>query len=102
MFIRRKQGKKGVCLMSKKDWKNIFAVLGNVAQKHKDVLISMVFLSVFVGVRPFISVILTGMLVDAVYEGESLEQLLRYAAVGVGGIFLMSADRKSTRLNSSH
>ncbi len=91
MFIRRKQGKKGVCLMSKKDWKNIFAVLGNVAQKHKDVLISMVFLSVFVGVRPFISVILTGMLVDAVYEGESLEQLLRYAAVGVGGIFLMSA-----------
>ncbi len=76
--------------MSRKDWKNIVALLGNLVQKHKDVLISMVCLSIFMGTRPFIAVILTGMLVDAVYAGESIGELLRYAAMGVGGIFLMS------------
>lgn len=77
--------------MSKKDWKNIFALLGNLWQNHKDVIISMVCLSVFMGSRPFISVILTGMLVDAVYAGAELRELLYAAAAGVGGIFLMSA-----------
>lgn len=77
--------------MSKKDWKNILALLGNISQNHRDVLLSMVCLSVFMGSRPFISVILTGMLVDAVYAGEELRELLYAAAAGVGGIFLMSA-----------
>ena len=77
--------------MSKKDLKSIFALLGNLWQNHKDVIISMVCLSVFMGSRPFISVILTGMLVDAVYAGAELRELLYAAAAGVGGIFLMSA-----------
>lgn len=76
--------------MSKIKWKNIFALLGNISQNHRDVLISMVCLSLFMGSRPFITVILTGMLVDAVYAGEGLRELLYSAAIGVGGIFLMS------------
>lgn len=52
-----------------KDWKKIFALLGNLAENHKDVLVSMVGLSIVKGIRPFISVILMGMLVDAAYAG---------------------------------
>ena len=76
--------------MNRKSWKNIFALLGNISHNHKDVLIGMVGLSVFMGSRPFITVILTGMLVDAVYAGEGLRTLLYSTAIGVGGVFLMS------------
>ncbi|MDE6219296.1 MAG: hypothetical protein K2G51_02495 [Lachnospiraceae bacterium] len=75
----------------KKDWRKIFALLGNLSKNHKDVLAGMVGLSVFTGIRPFISVILMGMLVDAAYAGVEFSELLRYVAVGVGGIFLMAA-----------
>lgn len=80
-----------MCLMSRKDWKNIFILLGSLSERHKDVLIGLVGLSIFTAVRPFITVVLTGMLVDAVYEGVSLNLLLRYVAIGVGGTFLMQA-----------
>ncbi len=85
------QGKKGVYLMNKKDWKNIFALLGALAGAHTDVLVSLVLLSVLQAVRPFVAVILTGTLVDAVYEGAGMKELFGYAAAGVGGIFLMAA-----------
>lgn len=75
----------------KKDWRKIFALLGNLSKNHKDVLVGMVGLSVFTGIRPFISVILMGMLVDAAYAGVEFSELLRYVAIGVGGIFLMAA-----------
>lgn len=87
----RPMREKGVCLMSRKDWKNIFVLLGSLSEKHKDVLVSLVGLSVFTAVRPFITVVLTGMLVDAVYAGAGLELLLRYVAIGVLGTFLMHA-----------
>lgn len=87
----RPMREKGVCLMSRKDWKNIFVLLGSLSEKHKDVLVSLVGLSVFTAVRPFITVVLTGMLVDAVYAGAGLEQLLQYVAIGVLGTFLMHA-----------
>lgn len=45
-----------------KDWKKIPALLGNLADNHKDVLFSMVVLSIVKGTRPFISVILMGIL----------------------------------------
>lgn len=75
--------------MSRKDWKKALAVLGSLSEKHKDVLISMVCLGMLAGARPFVAVVLTGMLVDAVYAGRALEGLLRYVAVGVGVTFLM-------------
>lgn len=91
MIPMRPRREKGVCLMSRKDWKNIFVLLGSLSEKHKDVLISLVGLSVFTAVRPFITVVLTGMLVDAVYAEVSLDLLMRYVAMGVGGAFLMQA-----------
>lgn len=77
--------------MSRKDWKKILAMLGNLSENHKDVLISMVLLSILTAIRPFVAVILTGMLVDAAYAGADITALLHYVAVGVGGIFLMAA-----------
>lgn len=79
-----------MCSMNKKQWKNLFALLGTLSGKHKDVLISLVLMSCFAGIRPYIAVILTGVLIDAVYAGAGLEALLKYAAIGVGGTFLLS------------
>ena len=91
MTPMRPRREKGVCLMSRKDWKNVFILLGSLSEKHRDVLIGLVGLSVFTAVRPFIAVVLTGMLVDAVYAGAGMNLLLRYVAVGVGSTFLMQA-----------
>lgn len=77
--------------MNRKDWKNIFVLLGSLSKKHKDVLVGLVGLSVFTALRPFVAVILTGLLVDAVYDGKALEELLRYVAVGAGATLLMAA-----------
>lgn len=76
--------------MNKKQWKNLFSLLGSLSEKHKDVLVSLVLQSVFAGIRPFIAVILTGVLIDAVYAGAGVRELLQYAAIGVGGTFLLS------------
>jgi len=77
--------------MSGKDWKKIAALLENLSRHHKDVLISLVGLSVCTAAHPFVSIILTGMLVDAVYAGYEFSVLVRYVAIGVAGIFLMQA-----------
>ena len=77
--------------MSKKEWKNLFAFLGSLKEGNKDVLVSLVLLSAFQGARPFIAVVLTGILVDAAYAGASFTTLLTYAAIGVSGTFLCSA-----------
>lgn len=77
--------------MSRKDWKKIVVMLGNLSENHKDVLISMVLLSIITAIRPFVAVVLTGMLVDAAYAGAKITELLHDVAVGVVGIFLMAA-----------
>lgn len=81
---------KEVYSMNKKEWSNIFAFLGTLKDGNKDVLVSLVLLSVLQAARPFIAIILTGILVDAAYAGADFRTLLLYAAVGVGGIFLLA------------
>ena len=76
--------------MNRKDWKNIFILLGDLMKKHREVVICMVLQGFFVGARPFIAVVLTGMLVDAVYAGADMQTLLFYAGVGVGVTFLLA------------
>ena len=77
--------------MNRKEWKNIFALLGALVPKHTDELVSLVLLSLIQGTRPFISVLLTGGLVDAVYDGRPMEEIVNMGAIGVGGIFLLAA-----------
>ena len=76
--------------MSKKDWKNIFFLLRDLMRKHKEVVICTVFQGIFVGARPYIGVVLTGMLVDAVYAGADMQTLLLYAGIGVGSACLLA------------
>lgn len=79
-----------MCSMNKKQWKNLFALMGTLSEMHRDVLVSLVLMSVFAGIRPYIAVVLTGVLIDAVYAGASVRELLQYASIGVGGIFLLA------------
>ena len=76
--------------MNRKDWKNIFILLDDLMEKHREVVICMVLQGFFVGARPFVAVVLTGVLVDAVYAGADMQSLLFYAGIGVGGTFLMA------------
>lgn len=89
MIITSPGWREGVCLMNK--WKKLMALLGNLMENHKDVLIGMTGLSIVSGVRPFISVILMGKLVDAAYAGMAFPGLLHDVAVSVGVIFLLAA-----------
>lgn len=77
--------------MSKKEWKNLLTFLGSLKSHNMDVLVSLVLLSILQAARPFIAVVLTGILVDAAYAGAAFKTLLTYAAIGVGGIFLLAA-----------
>ena len=76
--------------MSKKDWKNIFFLLRDLMRKHKEVVICTVFQGIFVGARPYIGVVLTGLLVDAVYAGADMQTLLLYAGIGVGSACVLA------------
>lgn len=75
--------------MSKKEWKSVFYLLQDFASRRKSVFISMIVLSAFIGVRPYIAVVLTGCLIDAVYANASIRELISYALVGTGITALM-------------
>lgn len=70
--------------MNKKEWKTILSLLQELWGRRKSVLICMFLMSVSQGVRPYVSVILTGYLIDAAYVKAPFEQLLQYALTGAG------------------
>ncbi len=74
--------------MNKKEWKAIGRLLHDYARERSYVMIAMLFHGIVTAVRPFISVILTGKLIDAVYEGAGFGVIARYSftAVAVYGI----------------
>ena len=70
--------------MNKKECKTILFLLRELANNHKNILVGMVLLGVLAGVRPYVAVILTGLLIDAAYQGLPFVQLAQYALIGVG------------------
>ena len=70
--------------MNKKEWRVIRFMLRELAAKNKKTLISMFLLSISQGISPYVSVILTGKLIDAAYRKAPFEQLLKYALLGAG------------------
>lgn len=70
--------------MNKKELKAVYAMLRDFSAGHKKIMISMVLLAIVQGVRPYITAVLTGFLIDAVYRSAPFEQLLRYALMGTG------------------
>ena len=53
-------------------------------------MIAMVLDGIILGVRPFISVILTGKLIDAVYNGAGFETIARYALIATSVYGILS------------
>jgi len=70
--------------MSKKDWKIVGIILKDLAAGYKKALVCMVVYFVADGIAPFVNVLLTGMLIDAVYEGVPFAHLLQLALCGTG------------------
>ncbi len=76
--------------MNKKDWKAIWRLLADYSKGRKNVLIAMVFHGIIPGLRPFISVILTGKLIDAVYNGADFTVIARYALIATSVYGILS------------
>ncbi len=70
--------------MNKKEWTAFCFLMKELMKRNRKTLISMLILSVSQGVRPYVAVVLTGLLIDAAYQGTSFENLLYYALLGAG------------------
>jgi len=66
------------------EWKYVVRFLKDFSKQNKDMLVNSVLLSILGGVRPFISIVLMGFLLDAVYAGAGIEELLKYALIALG------------------
>ena len=77
--------------MSKKEWKAIWRLLCDYSKGRSEVIISMIFHGIIPGIRPFISVILTGKLIDAVYNGADFVTIARYSLIAVSVYGILSA-----------
>lgn len=75
--------------MNKREWKAIAGVMKEFCGEYRNVFIGMVILSVIQGVRPFISVVLTGYLVDAAYRSTSFGELMKYALFSTGAAAIL-------------
>lgn len=69
--------------MGKKEWKNLIFLISNFAKGSGVMTLCLFIVSIVEAVKPFIAVILTGILVDSVYDGEPFEVMLRYAVYGI-------------------
>lgn len=76
--------------MNKKEWRAIRRLLRDYSKGRSAMMIAMVLHGIIPGVRPFISVVLTGKLIDAVYSGASFEVIARYALIATSVYGILS------------
>lgn len=76
--------------MNRKEWKAIWRLLSDYSKGRRDVMIALIFHGIIPGIRPFISVILTGKLIDAVYNGASFEIITKYALIATSVYGILS------------
>ena len=65
--------------MNRQDFKAILRLLSDFCRKQKKIVLNMTCAAVLEAVRPYITVVLMGFLLDQVYAGAQLEVLLGYA-----------------------
>ena len=75
--------------MNKTEWKYVIRVLKDFAEKNYPLLVCIGFLVVVASVRPYINIILMGLLLDKVYEGSGLDTLLKMAFIVLGSNMLL-------------
>ena len=76
--------------MNKKEWKAIWRLLCDYGKGRSHVIIAMLFDGVIQGVKPYISIILTGILIDTVYKGADFEKIARYSLIAVSVYVVLS------------
>ena len=76
--------------MSRKEWKAIWRLLCDYSKGRSSMMIAMFFHGIIPGVRPFISVILTGKLIDAVYNGADFKTIAWYALIATSVYGILS------------
>ncbi|MBQ8821351.1 MAG: ABC transporter ATP-binding protein [Lachnospiraceae bacterium] len=76
--------------MNKKEWKAIWRLLCDYSKGRSSVIISMILHGIIPGARPFISVVLTGKLIDAVYNGADFEIIAKYSLIAVSVYGILS------------
>lgn len=72
--------------MNKREWKSLFLIMKDLWADNKVIFVSLVTEAVMVAAKPYISIILTGKLVDAVYAGGSFEVILQYVLLALGAL----------------
>lgn len=65
--------------MNRQDFKAILRLLSDFCRKQKKIVLNMTCAAVLEAVRPYITVVLMGFLLDQVYAGAQLGELLGYA-----------------------
>lgn len=66
--------------MTKQDVRNIWLLFREIAGREKKTVVCM-FLTIILGAfSPYITILCTGMILDGIYEGASVEKLLSYVA----------------------
>ncbi len=71
--------------MKRSDWRSQWMLVKDYCRMgYRRVLVYMAVLGVLEGLRPYISMILMGALLDAVYAGKGMEQLLMLTAAALG------------------
>lgn len=76
--------------VNRRDWKYIWYVLRDFSKRYKAVLVSTLFWGIVEALKPYIAVIMTGYLLDGVYEGKPAKTLVLYALAGVGAVFVIA------------
>lgn len=71
--------------MNRQDMKAILRLLSDFCRKQKKIVLNMTCAAVLEAVRPYITVVLMGFLLDQVYAGAQLGELLGYA---LGALFV--------------
>lgn len=76
--------------MNKKERKAYFYVLKTLCKTSPAALITCILDGMVIGARPFIAIYLSGLLIDAVYEGAGIQILILYALRALSIVLLLS------------
>lgn len=76
-------------MRNKTEWKYAFRFLRDFSVKNSAMLIQSGLLAVFGAVRPYINIVLMGLLLDAVYEGATIEVLLKYVGFALASNMIL-------------
>lgn len=76
--------------MNKRERKAYFYVLKTLGKTSPAALVTAFLDGAVIGIRPFVAIYLSGLLIDAVYAGAGMKVLISYALRAVGTVLILS------------